>query len=184
MSTLPIVIIVEPDSMVSDVLRVEFSCLGCAVLMAATGEQAEEYAARTVANLVVLDVTTMKLQGYAACARIRRQAGYANRPIVLTSRTVSAQDTMAGEKAGASLILAKPYSMTELVQAVAPHLPAGDPLLTHPSRPGGMAEAVQEWKPMAKPAWRFGADSGLSRNQSILSVVRAEGKKVPLIRPA
>lgn len=182
MSELPIVIIVEPDLMVSNVLRVDFSCLGCAVLVAPDAQAAEDYAARTSANLVVLDVTAMKLQGYAACARIRRLNGYATRPIILSARNVSPQDIMAGQKAGATLMLAKPYSITDLVQAVTPHLPPGDPLLTHPARPTGMAEAICEWKPMPKLEWRFGADSGLSQNRSILSVVRAEGKRVPLIR--
>jgi DNA-binding response OmpR family regulator len=177
----PIVIIVEPAAMISDVLRVEFSRLGFAVLLAANGKEAEEYAARTLANLVVMDVTEMKLSGYAACARIRRQSGYATRPIVLTASQISPQDTAAAEKAGATVLLAKPYSMSDLVRAVSPHLSADDPLLTHPSRGMGMADPAQQWRSGQKP-WRFGDESGLSRNGSILSVVRGVGKRIPLIR--
>jgi DNA-binding response OmpR family regulator len=182
MSTPPIVIIVEPAAMISDVLRVEFSRLGFAVLLAADGKEAEEYAAHTAANLVVLDVTAMKLSGYAACARIRRQSGYANRPIVLTASQITPQDVAAAEKAGATVLLPKPYSMSDLIKAVSPHLPAHDPLLTHPAKRTGMAETASEWRTGPKPDWRFGNDSGLSRNGSILSVVRGMGKRIPLMR--
>jgi DNA-binding response OmpR family regulator len=182
MSTPPIVIIVEPTLMISDVLRVEFSCLGFAVLMAANAKEAEDYAAQAVANLVVLDVTTMKLNGYAACARIRRLDGYANRPIVLTANGLTPQDTAAARTAGATVLLAKPYSMHDLIVAVSPHLSVKDALLTHPSKPSGMAASASEWSPRPKPDWRFGDDSGLTRNGSILSVVRGVGKRIPLMR--
>ena len=182
MSALPVVIISEPTTMISDVLRVEFSCLGFIVLLAANGQEAEEFASQTLANLVVLDVSTMKLSGYAACARIRRQSGYANQPIILTVGEISTQDTAAAEAAGATGLLAKPYSMNDLIQAVMPHLPAGDPLLTHPSQGSGMAEAPREWKPLPRPAWRFGAESGLSRNGRMLPIFRGQGVRMPLIR--
>jgi DNA-binding response OmpR family regulator len=181
-TTPPIVIIVEPASMISDVLRVEFSCLGFAVLLAANGKEAEDYAAQTRASLVVLDVTEMKLSGYAACARIRRQHGYATRPIVMTASQVSPQDTAAAEKAGATALLAKPYSMGDLIRAVSPHLSADDPLLFHPSKGTGMAEKTQEWKSGPKMVWHAGEDSGLARNGSILNVMRGVGKRIPLIR--
>jgi CheY-like chemotaxis protein len=182
MSTPPIVIIVEPSSMISDVLRVEFSCLGFAVLLAANAREAEQYAAQATANLVVLDVTEKKVSGYVACARIRRQPGYAATPIVLTTGHISAQDIEASKAAGATVLLPKPYSMSDLVHAVSPHVPAADPLLTHPSKRTGMAETPLEWTPRPKNEWRFGNDSGLTRNGSILNVVRGVGKKIPVMR--
>jgi DNA-binding response OmpR family regulator len=181
-TTPPIVIIVEPSAMISDVLRVEFSCLGFAVLLAANAKEAEQYATQAVASLVVLDVTEMKLSGYEACARIRRHSGYATRPIVMTASQVSPQDTAAAEKAGATVLLAKPYSMSDLIRAVSPHLPAGDPLLTLPCKGRTTAGTTHEWKLGPKPDWHFGADSGLSRNGSILNVVRGVGARIPLIR--
>ncbi len=182
MSTPPIVIVVEPAPMISDVLRVEFSCLGFAVLLAANGQQAEAFAAQTTANLVLLDVSAMKLSGYAACARIRRFDGYLGTPIIMTANEISPQDVAAAETAGANALLCKPYSMVDLIKAVSPHLAPNDPLLWHPSRAAGMAETPLEWKPEPKPTWHFGADSGLSRNGTILSVVRGSGKKIPIYR--
>jgi DNA-binding response OmpR family regulator len=182
MSTPPIVIIAEPMAMISDVLRVEFSCRGFAVLLAASAKEAEQYAAQALADLVVLDVTAMKLAGYAACARIRRHTGYADRPIVMTASQISPQDTAAAQTAGATVLLAKPYSMSDLISAVSPHLAANDPLLTHPPNRVGMAETAREWAPRPTQSWHFGADSGLARNGSVLTVVRGVGKTIPLMR--
>ncbi len=181
MSIPPIVIIVEPAAMISDVLRVEFSSRGFAVLLAANGEEAEQFAAHTSANLVILDVSAMKLAGYAACARIRHRAGYDAKPIILTVDKALNEDYAAAKLARATALLPKPYSITDLIHAVTPHLSSDDPLLTQPSKPQGMAESPFEWKPAMQPNWRFGTDSGLSRNGSVLSVVRGSGKKVSLI---
>ncbi len=166
--------------MISDVLRVEFSCLGFAVLLAANSREAEAYAAQAIASLVVLDVTEKKVSGYVACARIRRQPGYAARPIILTASQISAQDVAAGKAAGATVLLAKPYSMSDLVQAVSPHLVPNDPLLTHPSQRTGMSDTAAEWRTGPKTGWRFGDDSGLSRNGSVLNVMRGVGRSIPL----
>ena len=182
MSTPPIVIIVEPAPLISDVLRVEFSRLGFAVLLAANGRAAEAIAAQTVANLVILDVSASRMSGYAACARIRRTQGYAKRPIIMTAGEILPQDIAAAKAAGANAVLCKPYSINDLIEALSPHLAPDDPLLTHPHKPASMSEAALEWKPEQKPAWRFGAESGLSRNGAILSVVRGQGRKIPLYR--
>ena len=76
MSTPPIVIIAEPDPMISSALRVEFTHLDFAVFLAASGQEADEYAAYTVAQLVVIDAG-LRVGPYEACARIRRREGYA-----------------------------------------------------------------------------------------------------------
>src|SRR5690242_17280377 len=93
----PIIIVAEPDPILSSVLRVEFSGQYFAVLMASNARDAEAYAAQAVAHLVVLDVGVLGLAGYEACARIRHRDGYANRPIVLTSSTVSDRMQAAAE---------------------------------------------------------------------------------------
>jgi DNA-binding response OmpR family regulator len=178
MSAVPIIIVADPDPMVSNALRVEFSRFDCAVLMAATNRELEDYAAQTIAELIVLDVSVRKLSGYAACARIRHRSGYSARPIVLTTGRVLPKDTAAAETAGATLLLAKPYSVIGLVRAVLPHLPVDDPLRAHLPPADGTPQV--EWTRQPDPSWRFGAESGLSQNGKILPIVRGGGTKIPL----
>jgi DNA-binding response OmpR family regulator len=173
----PIIIVAEPDPILRNVLRVEFSHQDLAVLLAATARDAEDYAAHAVAHLVVLDVGTLGLAGYEACARIRHRDGYANRPIVLTSGTVSDRMQAAAETAGATALLAKPYSVSDLFTTIAPHIPDRDPLLTHHSKRAGVA---QDWTSAPLAAVQTGQDSALTRNGRLLPIVRGASVKIPL----
>ena len=128
MSTSALAIIVEPDSLIRDVLRVELSNAHYTALIAEDAEDAEDMAARLDAQMIVLDVSQVKLPGYSACARIRRRPGYGTRPIILTARRVETRDAAAADAAGATALLAKPYSVSALFRVVGPHLAADDPL--------------------------------------------------------
>ncbi len=183
MSTPPIIIISEPDPMISGVLRVEFSRWEFAVLLALTSPEADTFALQTIANLVVLDADKDRLKAFETCARIRRRAGYAGRPIVLTCKEISIRTKAAAETAGATALLAKPYSVMDLFQAISPHLSANDPLLlTNVPRPGTAAPAVHEWKLGAAPECRSAEGSALSRNKMLLPIVRGTGTKIPVYR--
>jgi DNA-binding response OmpR family regulator len=181
MTTPPIIIISEPDGMISDVLRVEFSRRDFAVLLAEGGAAADAYASQVVASLVVLDASTAHLSAYEACARIRRRPGYTGRPIVLTVREISPRLAAAAEAAGATVLLAKPYSVTDLFRAITPHMRPDDPLLAGGGAGRGMAAPpTQEWSVPGSLEWRSGGDSALSRNKLLLPIVRGVGKKIPL----
>ena len=168
--------------MISSVLRVEFTHWDFAVLLAADGREAEDYASQTVAHLIVLDTGKQHLGAYEACVRIRRRAGYAERPIVLTANDPSDRMMAAAERAGATALLPKPYSVRDLFAAVTPHLAADDPLLTSRARRPGTAEQKLEWTGAPSPAQRSGSGSALTRNGLLLPIVRGRGVKIPLIR--
>jgi DNA-binding response OmpR family regulator len=180
MSGPAIIIISEPDPMISSVLRVEFSRWDFAVLLAVDSGEAAAYAAQTVASLVVLDAGRGHVEAYEACARIRRSDGYAIRPIVVTVKELSPRMLAAAEIAGATALLPKPYSVMDLFRAVTPHLPPDDPLMVagH-ARPGVAAPPRQEWKRSGSLEWRSGDESALSRNRLLLPIVRGGGKKLP-----
>ena len=181
MSTPPVIIIAEPDPMISSVLRVEFTRSDFAVLLASTGQEAEEYATHAVAHLVILD-TVLRLAAYDACARIRRCPGYVDRPIVLTTKDTSPQVREAAAKAGATLLLLKPYSVNDLFSAIRPFLQPNDPLFTHRASARGMAEHT-EWKGAAPVLdWNSGRNSALTRNGRLLPLVRGKSISIPLIR--
>lgn len=180
MSTPPIVIIAEADPMISSVLRVEFTRLDFAVFLAVSGREAEEYAAHSVAHLVVLDARA-QLEACESCARIRRRQGYANRPIVLTTNEPSPRLKAASNKAGATLLLEKPYSVSGLFGAIESFLPPDDLLLTHRALAPGM-RAPRTWAPAQSKTWSSGGDSALTRNGRLLPIVRGKGVSIPFIK--
>ena len=160
MTTPPIIIIAEPDRMISGVLRVEFSRWNFAVLLAASCEEAGNYAAQIVAALVVLDAAKAQIGAYEACARIRRRSGYAARPIVLTGWDISSRTQAAATTAGATALLAKPYSVMDLFRAITPHMQADDPLLAAGHSQTGVAAPAHEWKRPGALEWNSGAEIG------------------------
>lgn len=183
MSIASSIIIVDRDPIVSNALRVEFSARDFLVLLAGDPEEAEDFAARTQASLVVLDVGTQRLPVFDACARIRRMDGYARCPIVLTSMQITQRVREAASTAGATLVLAKDYSFTDLVNAVLPHVPAQHAVARKLAPASGAAMPAQtEWRAPPSFAWQFGENSRLSANAKLMPVVRGAGVRVPLLR--
>ena len=182
MTTPPIIIVAEPDPMISGVLRVEFSRWEFAVLLAASSQEAEGYAEQIVASLVVLDATKVQLGAYEACARIRRREGYADRPIVLTVREITMRAQAAAHTAGATALLPKPYSVLDLFRVITPHLQPDDPLLlAGHAQAGFAAPPTQEWKTPGALKWLSGPESALARNRLLLPIVRGTGKRIPVL---
>jgi DNA-binding response OmpR family regulator len=181
MPTPPIIIVFEPDPMISGVLRVEFSRWDFAVLLAGNIGEADAYAAQTIASLVVLDASKVHLSAYEACARIRRRSGYGSRPIVMTVQEISARTQAAAKTAGATALLPKPYSVMDLFRVITPHLTPHDPLLVAGRALAGVAAPTQEWKPPGALEWNSGGESALSRNKLLLPIVRGTGKKVSIV---
>lgn len=178
-----VIIIAEPDPIFGNMLRVEFTQVGFAVLMAASGPQAETYAQQTDARLVVLDTALPDLSSFEACARIRHLPRYHDTPIVLTARSHRRRQTHAAEVAGATLIMVKPYAFTDLITALERHIPADHPLMTVREQISGFAEPTGvAWGPLPPLTWQQGRDSNLSQNASVLPIVRGPGVRIPLTR--
>jgi DNA-binding response OmpR family regulator len=122
------------------------------------------------------------MDAYEACTRIRHRPGYAGRPIVLTAWSISARTQAAATTAGATALLAKPYSVMDLFRAITPHLRPDDPLLVAGHiQTGVAAPPTQEWKPPGALEWKSGPESALSRNRLLLPIVRGTGKKIPIV---
>ncbi len=170
-------IISDPDSRIRHVLRTELSHADWTVVVAADAEEVEQLAGKMAADMIVLDVSAIKLRGYSACARIRRQAGNSALPIILTAANVGTRDAVAAGTAGATALLAKPYSIGKLFQIIRPHLPANDPRRTNlPPNP----EHVLDWA--AATRWSLGAGSGLKQDGRPLTVSTGPTVRIPLRR--
>jgi DNA-binding response OmpR family regulator len=177
MSNTALAIVSEPDPRVRQALRVELSNAAWTVLVAGDADEVEYLATKTTAQMIVLDVSTIKLRGYSACARIRRQTGYERRPIILTAANIETRDAEAAGTAGATALLAKPYSVSNLFQVVKSRLAANDPLRA--ALPTG-PEGILDWS--AAEHWIFGANSGLRHGGRPRPVVSGRTAQIPLKR--
>lgn len=170
------VIVAEQDWNLRNVLRQYLDAQGFRPLVTPMGGEAEDFARRVPARLVLLDVELPGFGGYEACARIRHMPGYAGVPIVLMTAAASTRRQMAAQRAGASAMLLKPFSMNDLSREIERFLVDPDTIPRRPSDAGvpGFAQApVKVWEPAADLSWRFGEGSELSAGKRMLEMMRA-----------
>src|SRR5205809_237927 len=87
---------------------------GYDVFEATDGVAALEAVAEQAPDLVCLDVMMPRLDGIAACERLRLQPEHAGLPILLLTALNRSEDRVRGLQAGANDFLSKPFDEQEL----------------------------------------------------------------------
>ncbi len=92
---------------------------GCQVLLAEDGFDALAKIADHQPDLIFVDIMMPRLDGYQACALIKRHAKYRTIPVVMLSSKDGVFDRARGRMVGCDHYLTKPFSKEELIKAVA-----------------------------------------------------------------
>ena len=95
---------------------------GYEISVATNGRQALEVVARVRPDLILLDVMMPEMDGFEACAQLKRSPEWHDIPIIfLTSKTETA-DIVRGFELGAVDYVSKPFNPPELLARVNTHL--------------------------------------------------------------
>jgi DNA-binding response OmpR family regulator len=105
-------LVVEDEPRLATLLRRGLSEEGHAVDLAATGEEALDWADTASFDAIVLDVMLPQLDGLEVCRRLRKRRIHT--PILLLTARDAVQDRVAGLDAGADDYLVKPFAFAEL----------------------------------------------------------------------
>src|SRR5579884_235520 len=112
----------KPTILVADddpqLLRLETRNLeleGYAVRSASDGEQALKQIEQQMPDLVLLDVTMPKLDGFSVCQRVREFSAV---PIIMVTARGQDQEKIRGLDLGADDYLTKPFNVEELLARV------------------------------------------------------------------
>lgn len=105
------ILVVDDEPAVRRVLLMRLQLAGFRVVCAEDGEEALALFHREAPDLVVLDVMMPKLDGFAACRRLRDESCV---PIIFLSALGSISERVAGLDLGADDYLPKPFSPKEL----------------------------------------------------------------------
>jgi len=116
-STKRIVMVVDDSPTVRKILSMTLERAGYGVLSAADGEAALLTLDEAVPDLILLDISMPKLDGYEVCKRIKSNARTAHVPVVMLSGKDAFFDKVKGRLAGATEYLTKPFA-TPAVLAV------------------------------------------------------------------
>ena len=74
-------------------------------------------------HLVFCDILMPRLDGYQTCAIIKRNARFADTPVVMLSSKDGVFDQARGRMVGSQDYLTKPFTKDQLLQAVLQHRP-------------------------------------------------------------
>lgn len=108
------ILVVDDDPEIREVLRLLLTGEGYRVIEADSGDTALELLNSSV-DLVILDVMMPGLNGYAACAEMRKNSAV---PILFLTAKAQDSDKSMGFSVGGDDYLVKPFSYSELISRV------------------------------------------------------------------
>lgn len=91
---------------------------GCDVVTATDGFEALAKIADHQPQIIFVDIMMPRLDGYQTCAIIKRNARFADVPVVMLSSKDGVFDKARGRMVGAQDYLTKPFTKDQLLQAV------------------------------------------------------------------
>lgn len=94
---------------------------GCVVKTAVDGFEALGKIVDNRPDLVFVDVTMPRLDGYQTCALIKNNKTFGHTPVIMLSSKDGLFDRAKGRMVGAEQYLTKPFSKEELLTAIRRH---------------------------------------------------------------
>jgi DNA-binding response OmpR family regulator len=118
----PAVLVVDDEPSIRTLVAAALQAHGYRVFQAADGIQAIDIAAMYRPNIILLDVALPLLSGHEVCRRLRLSPATASTPVLLLSGIASPDGAELARSLGAQGIIAKPFSLADLVRRVANEL--------------------------------------------------------------
>ncbi|WP_341529500.1 response regulator transcription factor [Nostoc sp. UHCC 0302] len=110
------ILVVDDEANIRRILKTRLSMIGYDVVLASDGEEALEAFRSCNPDLVVLDVTMPKLDGYDVCQELRKES---DTPIIMLTALGDISDRITGLEFGADDYMVKPFSPRELESRIA-----------------------------------------------------------------
>lgn len=108
------VLVVDDNAQNVELLTALMQAEGYKVVAAADGLEALAQVAASPPDLILLDIMMPKLDGYAVCRRLKKEAPTRLVPIVLLTALGAEEARIRGIEAGADDFITKPFSRAEL----------------------------------------------------------------------
>ncbi len=103
-------LIVEDEADIRELLRYNLEREGYKVEECASSEDAKAFLARTVPDLILLDLMLPGTDGYAFCRAVRADERTAKIPVIMVTARDEDADVVAGLEVGADDYVTKPFS--------------------------------------------------------------------------
>ena len=113
------ILVVDDEKNIVDIIKYNLKKEGYDVITASDGEDAIKFNEEYKPDLILLDIMMPKLDGYAACRKIREKY---DTPIIMLTAKDAEIDKILGLELGADDYITKPFSVRELVARVKANL--------------------------------------------------------------
>lgn len=94
---------------------------GCEVVLAEDGFDALSKIADHLPDVIFVDIMMPRLDGYQACALIKKNPKFKTTPVIMLSSKDGLFDRARGRMAGSDEYLTKPFTKESLLKAVGQH---------------------------------------------------------------
>jgi CheY-like chemotaxis protein len=110
----PLALVVDDDTMIRLLMRESLEQAGFEVMEAEDGAKAIERFTETLPEIVLMDVEMPKMDGFSACAALRRLPQGQDTPVILVTGHDDAETVNRAFDVGATDFLAKPINWANL----------------------------------------------------------------------
>jgi len=112
------ILLVEDNFAVLEITQKKLERLGYDSIVAEDGQQAVEMASSQLPDLIILDISLPKLDGFEAASLIRKNPKTQSIPILAATARALPEDKEECLQAGCSGYIAKPFTQNELDAAI------------------------------------------------------------------
>lgn len=119
------VLVVDDDPEIRKLLATAMERMGFDVTQAADGRTAIKKLGERRPTLLCIDLMLPESSGYDVCEHVQKSPTLNGLPIVMVSARTMPEDRAQAEELGVRAYLAKPFTQTELKQAVSQALEGG-----------------------------------------------------------
>ena len=119
------IMVVDDSATIRKILALTLERAGYAVVAEPDGERAVARLAQLVPDLILLDITMPKLDGYEVCKRIKKDPRTCHVPVVMLSGKDGFFDKVKGRMVGATEYLTKPFQAPAVLAVIESHCAGG-----------------------------------------------------------
>jgi class 3 adenylate cyclase len=113
-----LILVVDDDPDQRDIMSWRLTSQGYRAVLAADGEEALEVARVQLPDLILLDATMPRLDGFEVCRQLKADPSFPFTPIIMVTALAAVEDVVAGLDSGADDYLTKPVEQPALVARV------------------------------------------------------------------
>lgn len=115
------VMVIDDSNTIRRSAEIFLSQAGCQVILAEDGFDALAKIADHNPDVVFIDIMMPRLDGYQACALIKKNPRFKTTPVIMLSSKDGIFDRARGRMVGSDLYLTKPFTKDTLLSVVSAH---------------------------------------------------------------